>query len=149
MKADRMLKDLSLIALTYSKLAGQQRLTFKPNPKGENSAPVVFQHDPNGDLVEFVLDLRSLSPIAMTPLLPIKEDDEDKLEASKTFEVETQSEKGARQQKSIVDEWVKDEDHRVTDVRILVLFYTVNFTTYSSMVDYTILTLVPRQDTIH
>ena len=33
------------------------------------------------------------------------------------------------------------------DVRILVLFYTVNFTTYSSKVDYTILTLVPRQDT--
>ena len=33
-------------------------------------------------------------------------------------------------------------------VRILVLFYTVNFTTYSSKVDYTILTLVPRQDTI-
>ncbi len=32
-------------------------------------------------------------------------------------------------------------------VRILVLFYTVNFTTYSSKVDYTILTLVPRQDT--
>jgi hypothetical protein len=29
-------------------------------------------------------------------------------------------------------------------VRILVLFYTVNFTTYSSKVDYTILTLVPR-----
>ncbi len=26
---------------------------------------------------------------------------------------------------------------------------TVNFTTCSSMVDYTILTLVPRQDTIH
>ncbi len=33
------------------------------------------------------------------------------------------------------------------NVRILVLFYTVNFTTYSSKVDYTILTLVPRQDT--
>ena len=31
-KADRMLKDLSLIALAYSKLAVQQRLTFKPNP---------------------------------------------------------------------------------------------------------------------
>ena len=29
-------------------------------------------------------------------------------------------------------------------VRILVLFYTVNFTTYSSKVDYTMLTLVPR-----
>jgi hypothetical protein len=115
LKADRMLKDLSLIALTYSKLAVQQRLTFKPNPKGENSAPVVFQHDPNGDLVEFVLDLRSLSSIAMPPLSPIREDDEDKLEASKTFDVETQSEKAARQQKSIVDEWIKDEDHRVTE----------------------------------
>jgi hypothetical protein len=115
LKADRMLKDLSLIALTYSKLAVQQRLTFKPNLKVENSAPVVFQHDPNANLVEYVLDLRSLSPIAMPPLSPIKEDDEDKLEASKNFEVETQSEKAARQQKSIVDEWVKDEDHRVTE----------------------------------
>ena len=36
---------------------------------------------------------------------------------------------------------------RLGDVRILVLFYTVNFTTYSSKVDYTMLTLVPRQDT--
>ncbi len=33
-------------------------------------------------------------------------------------------------------------------VRILSLFYTLNFTTYSSKVDYTMLTLVPRQDTI-
>jgi hypothetical protein len=115
LKADRMLKDLSLIALTYSKLAVQQRLTFKPNPKGKNSVPVVFQHDPNGDLIDFVLDLRSLSPIAMPPLSPIKEDDEDTLEASKTFEVETQIEKAARQQKGIIDEWVKDSDHRVTE----------------------------------
>ncbi len=39
---------------------------------------------------------------------------------------------------------------KIENVRILVLFYTVNFTTYSSMVDNTILTLlVPRQDTIH
>ena len=36
----------------------------------------------------------------------------------------------------------------VTNVRILVLFYTVNFTTYSSKVDYTILTLVPRHNTL-
>jgi hypothetical protein len=100
LKADRMLKDLSLVALTYSKLAVQQRLTFKPNPKGENSAPVVFQHDPNGDLIEFVLDLRSLSPItAMPPLSPIKEDAEDRMEASNTFEVETPSEKTTRQTK--------------------------------------------------
>ncbi len=78
-KADRMLKDLSLIALAYSKLAVQQRLTFKPNPRGENSAPVVFQHDPNGELIEFVLDLRSLTPLTVpTSLSPIKEaEDED------------------------------------------------------------------------
>ena len=41
-KADRVLQDLSLIALTFSKQAVQQRLTFKPNSKGENTAPVVF-----------------------------------------------------------------------------------------------------------
>ncbi len=33
-KADRVLQDLSLIALTFSKQAVQQRLTFKPNSKG-------------------------------------------------------------------------------------------------------------------
>ncbi len=98
-KADRMLKDLSLIALTYSKNAVQQRLTFKPNPRGENSAPVVFQHDPNGELIEFVLDLRSLTPLAMPPLSPIKKKDDEKadgMEGSKTFEVETKIEKALR-----------------------------------------------------
>ena len=55
-KADQILQDLSLIALTYSKQAVQQRLTFKPNAKGENTAPVVFQYDPNGDLLELVLE---------------------------------------------------------------------------------------------
>ncbi len=68
-KADQMLPDLSLIALTNSKQAIQQRLTFKPNPKGENSAPVVFQHDPDGELLPYVLDLRalSLSPFRHSP----------------------------------------------------------------------------------
>jgi hypothetical protein len=61
-KADRILSDLSLIALTYSKQVVQQRLTFKPNAKGENSAPVVFQYDPNGDLLDFVLELRGAQP---------------------------------------------------------------------------------------
>ena len=113
-KADRMLKDFSLIALTYSKFAVQQRLTFKPNPKGENSAPVVFQHDPNGDLIEFVLDLRSLTPIAVPPLSPIKEE-EDAADGSKTFEIETKSEREIRQQKRIIDTWVDDDDHVVTE----------------------------------
>ncbi len=61
-KADRILSDLSLIALTYSKQAVQQRLTFMPNAKGENSAPVVFQYDPNGDLLDLVLELWSAQP---------------------------------------------------------------------------------------
>ena len=112
-----MLKDLSLIALTYSKLAVQQRLTFKPNPKGENSAPVVFQYDPNSKLIEFVLSLRSLSPILVPPLSPIREEVEDKGEtdASRAFEVETKDEKANRQQKSMIDTWVDDEAHPVTE----------------------------------
>ncbi len=48
--------------------------------------------------------------------------------------------------KSSSDDEVKEKSYS-SSVRILVLFYTVNFTTYSSKVDYTILTLVPRQDT--
>jgi hypothetical protein len=109
-----MLKDLSLIALAYSKMAVQQRLSFKPNLRGENSAPVVFHYDPNGELIEFVLDLRSLTPLAKPPLSPIKEKDDeeaDGMESSKTFEVETKIEKALRQQKVIIDTWVKDDDH--------------------------------------
>jgi hypothetical protein len=69
LKADRMMKDLSLIALAYSKQAVQQRLTFKPNPKGENSSPVVFQYDdPDDELIQYVLELRTLSPVAVPNL---------------------------------------------------------------------------------
>jgi hypothetical protein len=95
LKADRMLKDLSLIiALTYSKAAVQQRLTFKPNPKEENSAPVVFQHEPDGDLNQFVLNLRSLSPISLPrSLSPIKELDDDKLETPKLLKSRRQTRK--------------------------------------------------------
>jgi hypothetical protein len=113
-----MLKDLSLIALAYSKLAVQQRLTFKPNPKGENSAPVVFQRDPNGELVEFVLDLRSLTPLfvstSLSPIKEVAEEDTTGLEASKAFEVETKAERVLRQQQNIIETWVKDDEHRVT-----------------------------------
>ena len=94
LKADRMLKDLSLIALAYSKQTVQQRLTLKPNPKGENSAPVVFQYDPDGELIKYVLELRTLSPVAVPNLSPIREDDDDN--GSKTFELETPSRKGSQ-----------------------------------------------------
>ena len=49
LKADRMLQDLSHIALKYAQSAVHQRLTLKPNSKGENRAPVVFQYDSGGD----------------------------------------------------------------------------------------------------
>jgi hypothetical protein len=73
---------------------------------------------PNGELTKFVLDLRSLTPLAMPPLSPIKEKEDeeaDGMEGSKTFEVETKTEKALRQQKDIIDTWVKDEDHEVTE----------------------------------
>ena len=117
-KADQMLRDLSLIALTYSKHAVQQRLTFKANTKGENYAPVVFQHDPDGELIPHVLDLRTLTPISIPPLSPIKEVEEEILnttQASKTFELESPSDKAARQQKNIIDNWIDDDEHPVTE----------------------------------
>ena len=66
-EADRILQDLSLIALTFSKHAVQQRLTFKPNSKGENTDPVVFRHDPNGDLIELALESLALVPDLARP----------------------------------------------------------------------------------
>jgi hypothetical protein len=49
LKADRMLQDLLHIALKYAQSAVHQRLTLKPNSKGKNRAPVVFQYDSGGD----------------------------------------------------------------------------------------------------
>ncbi len=88
-KADRILQDLSLIALTFSKHAVEQRLTFKPNSKGENTDPVVFRHDPNGDLIELALELRTVS-LARPPKDSslTKEEDFDDAEFTKTFFVE-------------------------------------------------------------
>jgi hypothetical protein len=94
-KVDRIRSDLSLIALTFFKQAVQQRLTFKPNAKGENSAPVVFQHDPNGDLLDLALDLWTAQPTQEAAISPPAKDsslaaDEkfDKEELTKTFVTE-------------------------------------------------------------
>ena len=48
----------------------------------------MFQHDPDGELLEYVLDLRALTPIAAPNLSPIREEEDDK-DGSKTFELET------------------------------------------------------------
>ena len=57
LKADRMLQDLSHIALKYAQSAVHQRLTLKPNAKGENRAPVVFQYDSGGDYLPWAVKL--------------------------------------------------------------------------------------------
>jgi hypothetical protein len=76
----------------------------------------VFQHNPNGELVEFVLDLRSLTPISAQLLSPIKEEeDSDGADGSKTFEVKTKSDKNLRQQRDMIEAWVADEDHKVME----------------------------------
>jgi hypothetical protein len=115
-KADRILTDLSLIALialTYSKQAVQQRLTFKPNSKGENSAPVVFQYDPNGDLLELVLELHSAQPAQpVEESRPLKDtslvadDHFGEAEISKTFFVEPKAERMLRQQREMIEDWI-------------------------------------------
>ncbi len=99
-KADRILQDLLLIALTYSKQAVQQRSTFKPNSKGENSAPVVFQYDPNGDLLELVLELRNARPTLAPEIVQppkdnslVTDDKFDEAEITKTFFVEPKAER--------------------------------------------------------
>ncbi len=74
----------------------------------------MFQYDPDGKLIKYVLELRSLSPVAVPDLSPIREDDEDK-EGSKTFELETPREKTARHQKDIVDRCIDNEDHPITE----------------------------------
>jgi hypothetical protein len=91
----------------------QQRLTFKPNSKGENTAPVVFQYDPNGDLINFVLELRSALPAAVPEeTRPAKDsrlagdEDFDADEISKTFFVEPKAERIFRQQKEAIKEWI-------------------------------------------
>ncbi len=105
------LTEFCKIALTYSKQAVQQRLTFKPNSKGENTAPVVFQHDPNGDLIELVLELRSASPPPEPEVVRppkdsslVKNDAFDENEISKTFFIEPKAERILWQQKEIMEE---------------------------------------------
>jgi hypothetical protein len=58
-KADKMLADLSSIALEWAKHYVRQRQTFKVNTKGENMAPLAFQSDPDGTYQELAIQLRN------------------------------------------------------------------------------------------
>jgi hypothetical protein len=59
-KADKMLADLSSIALEWAKNYVRQRQTFKLNTKGENMAPLAFQHDPDGTYHDLAVQLRNV-----------------------------------------------------------------------------------------
>jgi hypothetical protein len=58
-KADKMLSDLSAIALEWAKSYVRQRETFKLNTKGENMAPMAFQNDPDGTYLALAAELRN------------------------------------------------------------------------------------------
>ena len=59
-KADKMLSDLSGIALEWAKTYVRQRQTFKLNTKGENMPPLAFQSDPDGTYHDLAVQLRNL-----------------------------------------------------------------------------------------
>ncbi len=63
-KADKMLTDLSNIALEWAKTYVRQRQTFKLNTKGENMAPLAFQQDPDGTYLALAAQLRAAAPAA-------------------------------------------------------------------------------------
>ncbi len=58
-KADKMLSDLSSIALEWAKSYVRQRQTFKLNTKGENMAPLAFQSDSEGIYHDLAVQLRN------------------------------------------------------------------------------------------
>ena len=60
-KADKMLADLSSIALEWAKSYVRQRQTFKMNTKGENMAPLAFQSDPDGIYHDLAVQLRNVA----------------------------------------------------------------------------------------
>jgi hypothetical protein len=82
-KADKMLADLSSIALEWAKNYVRQRQTFKLNTKGENMAPLAFQYDPDGTYHELAVQLRNAdAPVSLEESGPSFEPMEDGEEGS-------------------------------------------------------------------
>jgi hypothetical protein len=78
-KADKMLSDLSSIALEWAKNYVRQRQTFKLNSKGENMAPLAFQLDPDGTYRMLAAELRNHD-------LPFATEEEDTTPSFKPME---------------------------------------------------------------
>jgi hypothetical protein len=66
-KADKVLADLSSIALEWAKNYVRQRQTLKLNTKGENMAPLAFQHDPDGTYHSLAVQLRNYELFSSDP----------------------------------------------------------------------------------
>ena len=62
-----MLMDLSSIALEWAKNYVRQRQTFKLNTKGENTAPLAFQHDPDATYHHWAVQLRNGVTLSFYP----------------------------------------------------------------------------------
>ena len=128
LKADRMLQDLSCIALKHAQSSVQQRITLKPNSRGENRAPIVFQYDKEGEYLSWALLLREAPP---TPASDEAEDsDDDSSESSiprvdagapttphpRFVPTEGRQEGDNRQrQQDIINAWVDDPDTPIAE----------------------------------
>jgi hypothetical protein len=123
LKADRMLQDLSHIALKYAQSAVHQRLTLKPNSKGENRAPVVFQYDNGGDYLPW--DVKLLQ-VAITegrddfaevePLDDEQKDDAEETPRATRFATPTPASSrrvqgNLKKQQAMLNEWIDDPDN--------------------------------------
>jgi hypothetical protein len=82
---------------------------LSPTPRGK----VVFQHDPNGDLLELALELHAAEPTPVPETLRppkdsslVKEDDFDEAEFTKTFFVEPKANRLLRKQKELMEEYI-------------------------------------------
>jgi hypothetical protein len=122
LKADRMLQDLSQIALKYAQSTVQQRLTLKPNSKGENRAPVVFQYDSGGDYLSWAVKLINVADIAdpsetfaeVEPLDGDAKPEETPRSTRFSTPAPTASKRPAeiqRKQKALLDGWIADPNN--------------------------------------
>jgi hypothetical protein len=133
-KADKMLTDLSSIALEWAKTYVRQRQTFKLNTKGENMAPLAFQQDPDGTYLALAIQLRNAgdassfldpdddgSSILIEPIDKGKDDSSpervpktERTPSARTRFTATPAiaeEHKFRRQKQLIDEWAADTRH--------------------------------------
>ena len=152
-KADKMLTDLSSIALEWAKTYVRQRQTFKLNTKGENMAPLAFQQDPDGTYLALAVQLRNAGTAAdsdddgtSVQVDPIEKGEEDerspppKTPASRALAGGTPAIEEARkfkQQMEVITTWIEDPHHVATDAcrHILELYAQLNDSEFSYVSD--------------